>query len=162
MKHTTALALAIALSGCAVHRESASAVDAHEALRAAIHRVEEPSRVTTTVEEYAPPDGPLAAPGTGSSGSPVGRGVASVSPPTLVTLPLHGPLIKLTTTVEEKGAIRTDTSAVASASVDAKSETESSSKPSLGISLWFLLIPAALAALAYLLRKRIPFLAWIP
>jgi hypothetical protein len=92
----------------------------------------------------------MAGAGAGSSGE-------WAAPP--VTLPLHGKLIRLTTTVEERGQVSETTSAkgssestaAATATLAAKADSETDSKPSLGLPYLGLLL-AGIAASAILTR----------
>jgi hypothetical protein len=148
------LSFLIALSACATHRQSAVALDtaaqqeeeSHAAESVEIHRIEEPSRTTTTVSEY--------------EGSDAAELVRAPDPSDVpAVLPLHGKLIRLTTTVEERGKVSETTSAkgaseataAATTTVAAKADSERDSKPSLGLPVLGLVL-AGIAAAAIFTR----------
>jgi hypothetical protein len=157
------LSLCLALFACATHRESAVHVDeaaqqeeeSHAAESVEIHRIEEPSRTVTVVEEFGEANG--AGGGQVLPASPAQN--LSASPEVLTVLPFHGPLIKLTTITEERGQVSETTSAkgssestaAATATLAAKADTEKDSKPSLGLPYLGLLL-AGIAASAILTR----------
>jgi hypothetical protein len=177
-------ALALLIS-CATHRQSAVQLDesaqqdtqSHAAESLEIHRIEEPSRVTTTTEEYGSPQ--EAAPQASASGVPDvqavegraepegrqgnGEAIAAAEVPTgsdvPLVVPFHGPLLRRVVRVEERGQVSETTSAkgsseataAATATIAAKADSERDSKPSLGLPVLGLVL-AGIAASAILTR----------
>ena len=117
------------------------------------HIEEAPSKVTTTVEEFAPPDVKGAESGALTAMPP------STPPPT-ANVPDHGPLVKRTVTVEEKGAVTTATVA------DAKSQERGDSTLTISVKkkssfdfmhstlLWIGLAVMAAGGIALVLKLR--------
>lgn len=174
------LSFLIALSACATHRESAVQLDesaqqdtqSHAAESVEIHRIEEPSRVTTTTEEYGPLQEEVsedaAAPlvlvqrevGEGrDQGTQAERAAADAAEAAPVVLPFHGKLVRRIVRVEERGQVSETTSAkgsseataAATATLAAKADSERDSKPSLGLPYLGLLL-AGIAAAAIFTR----------
>jgi hypothetical protein len=159
------LSFLLALFACATHRQSAVQLDesaqqdtqSHAAESVEIHRIEEPSRTTTTVLDFD-----SAPTGAGRENvAPGSRSVVPAVPPTGLpaALPFHGKLIRLTTTVEERGQVSETTSANASQTsqgaareaLSGKADTERDSKPSLGLPVLGLVL-AGIAAAAIFTR----------
>jgi len=139
-------AILLLLCACASHRQEASQVDEKAQTwdthtfsgDTEVHRTQEPSKTTTTIEEFNPLEEFAESNALGDSTGPVKTRVTKV--------PAH--LVKRTTVVTERGQVTTETSKKADSSAAAsstatlagKATSESSSRPSLGFGVLGLLV----------------------
>jgi hypothetical protein len=163
-----ALCLALALAACARTSQVKSEASVHETTQETVQTG--PETITTTVEEYAAPEevaGRSVTPGSVAV-LPSGEPSASLSeaprqtPQPHASLPPHGPLVKRTVTVDERGPVTATRGSVTD--LHGYEDSESSSTPQLpavkcgfGGSVWavvalLLLLLAGVVALK-LLRK---------
>lgn len=158
MKRTALLAL---LCACASSREAQRDTTREASAQADVRvvRTEEPERITTTIEEYAPEPSDWGMHATSGADQPSIE-VSKTTPVRGSTgAPCHPILVRRTTTVEEKGKVVIDASGEAhrEAHGEAKAEEHRESKPSggcVGASyLWALAVLAVVLLGSYITRK---------